>query len=52
MSYTIETGGSVEDKQIIEKQLFEFNLAHFPKDLRGRYKELNLYVKNEEGHVG
>ncbi|MCA1029547.1 GNAT family N-acetyltransferase [Bacillus timonensis] len=37
-----------DDKKLINKQLYEFNLKHFPEDLRGRYKEIQLNLKDEE----
>lgn len=39
------------DKQIVENALYTFNLKHFPVDLRGRYEEINLYLKDENGIV-
>jgi len=38
-------------KQNIEDALYTFNLKHFPVDLRGRYEEINLLVKDENGIV-
>lgn len=40
-----------KDKQYIEDELYFFNLRHFPKDLGGRYEEVNLYVKDENDNV-
>ncbi len=39
------------DKQTVENALYTFNLKHFPVDLRGRYEEINLYLKDENGIV-
>ncbi|WP_313894189.1 GNAT family N-acetyltransferase [Psychrobacillus sp.] len=38
-------------KQNIEDALYKFNLKHFPVDLRGRYEEINLFIKDENGTV-
>ncbi|MBP2243282.1 GNAT superfamily N-acetyltransferase [Cytobacillus eiseniae] len=40
-----------KDKQYIDESLYKFNLAHFPKDLRGRYEEICLFLKDENGIV-
>ncbi|QUG40644.1 GNAT family N-acetyltransferase [Psychrobacillus sp. INOP01] len=37
------------DKQYIDDELYKFNLKHFPVDLRGRYEEVCLYLKDENG---
>lgn len=37
------------DKQYINDELYKFNLEHFPVNLRGRYEEVNLYLKDENG---
>jgi len=36
-------------KEYIQNKMFEFNVMHFPDDLKGRYEELHLYLINEEG---
>ncbi len=38
-------------KQYIEEELYKFNLTHFPKDLGGRYEEICLYLKDNNGTV-
>lgn len=38
-----------KEKQYIDDQLYLFNLQHFPKDLGGRYEEVNVLVKDENG---
>ncbi|WP_088072700.1 GNAT family N-acetyltransferase [Gottfriedia luciferensis] len=40
-----------KDKKSINNSLYEFNLKHFPKDLRGRYEEINLFLKDENNTV-
>ncbi|TDL30943.1 GNAT family N-acetyltransferase [Jeotgalibacillus sp. S-D1] len=39
-----------EENQIHHK-LYEFNASHFPEDLRGRYEEMKLFLKDAEGNV-
>jgi len=39
------------DKQYIDDELYKFNLKHFPKDLGGRYEEINFAIKDENGKV-
>ncbi|MEK5214672.1 MULTISPECIES: GNAT family N-acetyltransferase [Psychrobacillus] len=39
------------DKQYINEELYKFNLKYFPEDLRGRYEEINLYLKDDSGNV-
>lgn len=39
------------DKNKLNHQLYEYNLKHFPEDLRGRYEEIQLYVEDDEGTV-
>nr|WP_242517796.1 GNAT family N-acetyltransferase [Halobacillus sp. GSS1] len=31
--------------------MYEYNLKHFPEDLKGRYEEIQLYVEDDEGMV-
>jgi len=38
-------------KRHVNKMLYEYNLKHFPEDLRGRYQEINLYLMDEEENV-
>ncbi|MER2007617.1 MAG: GNAT family N-acetyltransferase [Psychrobacillus sp.] len=40
-----------ESKKNVNERLYYFNLAHFPEDLRGRYEEVNLFIKNEKDQV-
>ena len=39
------------DKQYIDDELYRFNLKHFPIDLRGRYEEICLFLKDDSGNV-
>ncbi|MGN7478761.1 GNAT family N-acetyltransferase [Solibacillus silvestris] len=40
-----------KDKQYINDELYKFNLKHFPKDLRGKYEEVCLFLKDDNGTV-
>jgi GNAT superfamily N-acetyltransferase len=40
-----------EAKQYIHDELYKFNLSHFPKDLRGRYEEICLFLRDDNGIV-
>ncbi|WP_298473449.1 GNAT family N-acetyltransferase [uncultured Psychrobacillus sp.] len=40
-----------ESKKNVNERLYYFNLAHFPEDLRGRYEEVNLFIKDEKDQV-
>jgi GNAT superfamily N-acetyltransferase len=51
MSYHITRENNNEQKEYVNNQLFYFNLAHFPKDLRGRYEQISLFLKDENGLV-
>lgn len=51
MNLHITTELNQKDKQYIADELYYFNLKHFPKDLGGRYEEICLYLKDDEGVV-
>lgn len=51
MSYHITRENNNEDKEHVNNQLFYYNLAHFPEDLRGRYEQISLFLKDENGLV-
>ena len=40
-----------KDKQSIKDELYYFNLKHFPEDLRGKYEEICLFLKEDDGTV-
>lgn len=40
-----------KDKQYIYDELYKFNLRHFPDDLNGRYEEVCLFLKDDDGTV-
>lgn len=39
------------DKAYVFRKMSEFNHEHFPDDLKGRYQEVNLFLKDENGQV-
>ncbi|MEK7017444.1 MULTISPECIES: GNAT family N-acetyltransferase [Bacillus] len=38
-------------KNYINNQLYEYNLKHFPSDLKDRYLEIHLFLKDENGKI-
>lgn len=40
-----------ESKKNINERLYYFNLGQFPEDLRGRYEEVNIFLKDENDNV-
>lgn len=51
MSLHITKELTKKDKQYVDDELYKFNLKHFPVDLRGRYEEISLFLKDENGIV-
>ncbi|MEG0440173.1 MAG: GNAT family N-acetyltransferase [Solibacillus sp.] len=51
MSLYIVKEQNKQAKQNIEEALYQFNLKHFPVDLRGRYEEIHLFIKDENDNV-
>ncbi|MFC0186770.1 GNAT family N-acetyltransferase [Fictibacillus aquaticus] len=51
MNFQISKEINESAKSHINHQLYEYNLKHFPEDLRGRYQEVNLYLLDEESNV-
>ncbi|AWP29287.1 GNAT family acetyltransferase [Paenibacillus glucanolyticus] len=39
------------DNNYVRNQMIEFNLNHFPDDLKGRYQEINLLLRNADGEI-
>nr|WP_035119863.1 GNAT family N-acetyltransferase [Cohnella panacarvi] len=39
------------NKDYVSNKMIEFNLQHFPENLRGRYQELNLQLVTEGGPI-
>ncbi|ASA25849.1 GNAT family N-acetyltransferase [Paenibacillus donghaensis] len=38
-------------KHYIRGRISEYNWAHFPEKLQGRYQETNLYLKQTDGQI-
>ena len=51
MSFYITKESNKLGKQKLNDDLYKFNLKHFPEDLRGRYEEINLFLKDEDGNI-
>lgn len=39
------------DKTYVINKMIEFNLMHFPDDLKGRYQVINLFLKDADGQI-
>jgi len=51
MQYKISQALDAGKKSYINNKLYEYNLKHFPNDLRGKYQEINLFLTDEEGQI-
>ncbi|PFE04164.1 N-acetyltransferase [Bacillus cereus] len=51
MNFHIVKEMNTADKNYINNALYEYNLKHFPPDLRGRYSEIHLFLKDENDKV-
>lgn len=51
MQYKISQEQNERKKSLINNKLYEYNLKHFPKDLRGRYQEINLFLTDENDQI-
>ncbi|UPW82032.1 N-acetyltransferase [Lysinibacillus sp. Ag94] len=51
MQYNISQEKNERKKSFINVKLYEYNLNHFPKDLRGRYQEINLFLTDEKDQI-
>ncbi len=51
MKYRIAEELNESYKTHINHKLYEYNLSHFPEDLRGRYKEVNFVLLDEDENV-
>jgi len=40
-----------EYKEYVRNKMYEYNLMHFPIELRGRYQELNLFLIDSDGQI-
>lgn len=47
MQYKISQEQNEHKKSLINKKLYEYNLKHFPIELRGRYQAINLFLTDE-----
>ncbi|GIO98710.1 N-acetyltransferase [Paenibacillus lautus] len=46
---TVESNSA--DKNYVRNQMIAYNLKHFPDDLKGRYQEINLLLRNANGQI-
>ena len=51
MSFHITKELDRKAKQHLDDGLYKFNLKHFPEDLGGRYEEIGLFIKDDNGSV-
>lgn len=51
MPFLITKERNTEAKDMINNELYKFNLKHFPEDLRGKYEEIHVFLKDEHGNV-
>lgn len=42
---------SAVHKDYVTNKMIEYNLMHFPDDLKGRYQEINLLLKDTDGKL-
>lgn len=50
--FTNETAGSNSaDLNYVRNQMIKYNLKHFPDDLKGRYQEVNVLLRNADGQI-
>ncbi|MGV2940551.1 GNAT family N-acetyltransferase [Mesobacillus sp. LC4] len=51
MKFRITNEVNDSNKSHVNQKLYEYNLSHFPEDLRGRYREVNFFLLDEDGNV-
>ncbi|MFS0555623.1 hypothetical protein [Brevibacillus sp. 179-C9.3 HS] len=51
MNLSICAQANLADKAYVKEKMIAFNYMHFPDHLKGRYQEVNLYLKNAEGQI-
>ncbi|MGG3280048.1 GNAT family N-acetyltransferase [Paenibacillus solani] len=51
MSIEITTNIDTDNKDYVRNKMIEFNLKHFPDDLKGRYQELKLHLVYDGGAI-
>lgn len=51
MKFRITEEVNESKKSHVNQKLYEYNLSHFPEDLRGRYREVNFFLLDEDENV-
>lgn len=51
MNFNITKEADKEGHKYINNELYQYNLKHFPEDLKGRYKEITLFIRDENNTV-
>ncbi|MFF2015891.1 GNAT family N-acetyltransferase [Paenibacillus sp. NPDC058177] len=51
MNLHIHSETNREHQSYIENKMFEFNMLHFPDDLKGRYQVVSLFLKDEDDQI-
>jgi GNAT superfamily N-acetyltransferase len=51
MSLKISNDTNDDLKKYVRNKMFEYNMKHFPDDLKGRYEEVHLFLKDEQEQV-
>jgi GNAT superfamily N-acetyltransferase len=51
MKFRITEEVNESKKSHVNHKLYEYNLSHFPEDLRGRYREVNFFLLDEDKNV-
>ena len=51
MSLNIVNENQDELKAYVRNKMFEYNMKHFPDDLKGRYQEVHLFLKDTHARV-
>ncbi len=51
MKFRIAEEVNESKKSQVNQKLYEYNLSHFPEDLRGRYREVNFFLLDEDENV-
>ena len=51
MNYQIRRETNQDAKNYISNGLFNYNSAHFPEDLKGRYEQIQLVLQDDNGAI-
>jgi GNAT superfamily N-acetyltransferase len=51
LNFLITKEADKEGNKYINNELYQYNLMHFPEDLKGRYKEITLFLRDENNAV-